>query len=236
MANRMTPAPPEPARSRSWRGPIAAAVLALAILGVAVLYGIGGGARKEEASAGCPGDQALLQKLAPLAHGEVAAFSVLPAARSFPDVQFQGPQDEDRRLSDFKGKFVLLNLWATWCVPCRQEMPSLDKLQASLGSGPFEVVAVSVDTARLERRRLFLKQIGVRSLRFYADPSAEILRALKQAGPVIGLPTSFLIDPHGCELGVIAGPADWASPDATTLITAALETPQPASQPRPKHD
>ncbi|HUZ67836.1 MAG TPA: TlpA disulfide reductase family protein [Beijerinckiaceae bacterium] len=218
----MTPAPTQPTRSRV-RAPLTVAVLTLAILCVAVLYGIGRGPRKEEASAGCPGDQALLQKLVPSAQGAVAALALLPAARSFPNVAFQGPHNEPRHLADFKGKFVLLNLWATWCIPCRQEMPSLDKLQASLGSKRFEVVAVSVDTERLNRRRAFLKQIGVRSLQFYGDPSAEILRVLKQAGPVVGLPTSFLIDPQGCELGVMAGPADWGSKDATRLISAALD-------------
>jgi thiol-disulfide isomerase/thioredoxin len=232
MANRMMPDPTTPARSRTWRGPVAVAVLALAIVCVAVLYGIGRGTRKEEASAGCPGDQTLLRKMAPLAHGQLAAFSVLPTPRSFPNVAFQGPQGKTLHLSDFKGKSVLLNLWATWCVPCRQEMPSLDRMQATLGNDRFEVVAVSVDTTRLERRRLFLEQIGVRSLRFYADPSAEILSVLKQAEPVMGLPTSFLLDPQGCELGVIAGPADWSSQDATALVTAALDEPPP----RPKQD
>lgn len=232
----MTDTPPQPAHSRFRGRSIAVAGLALATLCVAVLYGIDRGARKEAAPGGCPANQALLRQLAPLAHGQIAALSVLPAARPFPNVAFQGPHNEPLRLANFKGKFLLLNLWATWCIPCRQEMPTLDKLQATLGGDRFQVVAVSVDTARLERRRAFLKQAGVRSLSFYADPSAQILRVLKQAGPVIGLPTSFLIDPHGCELGVMAGPADWGSKDAANLITAALDASRPPSHFRPKPD
>jgi len=220
----MTSPNPEPARGGFPRSLGAAAVVALAIVCVAVVYGIVRAPRKEAAATGCPSDAALLQTLAPLAHGEVAAMSLLPAARPFPDVTFEGPDNQPRRLARFRGKFVLLNLWATWCVPCRKEMPALDKLQAVLGGSRFQVVAVNVDTERLGRRRAFLQKIGVRSLRFYADPSAGILSVLKQSGPLVGLPTSFLIDPQGCELGVMAGPADWASKDATRLISTALQS------------
>jgi thiol-disulfide isomerase/thioredoxin len=109
-------------------------------------------------------------------------------------------------------------------VPCREEMPSLDRLQAKLGGDDFEVVAVDIDTTRLERRRAFLKEAGVSSLGFYADPKAEVFQVLKKAGKVVGLPTTLLIDGQGCELGVMPGPADWASEDAMRLISAAKRT------------
>jgi hypothetical protein len=97
-------------------------------------------------------------------------------------------------------------------------MPSLDRLQAAAGGGDFEVVAVNIDTARLEKRQQFLNEVGVKSLAFYADPSADVFQALKRAGKVVGLPTSILLDSNGCELGALAGAAVWDSPDARKLI------------------
>lgn len=115
-----------------------------------------------------------------------------------------------------------MNLWATWCVPCREEMPALDRLQAKLGSGDFEVVAINVDTARLERAKDFLKDTGVKNLAFYSDPKADVFYRLRTAGKVVGLPTTFLVGRDGCEIAVMSGPADWASDDAIALIRAAL--------------
>jgi len=117
-----------------------------------------------------------------------------------------------------------LNLWATWCVPCREEMPALDRLQAQAGGADFEVVALNIDTARLEKRQQFLSEIGVKALKFYADPSADVFQTLKRAGKVVGLPTTILIDADGCELGTLAGAAAWDSPDALRLVAAARGT------------
>ena len=138
------------------------------------------------------------------------------------DISFLDKDGQKRTLADFRGKTVLLNLWATWCVPCREEMPALDRLQASQGGKDFEVVAVNIDTARLDRRQAFLDGAGVKSLAFFADPTADAFQALKQAGKVVGLPTSILVDPQGCELGIMAGPAAWDSPDGQKLVTAAV--------------
>ena len=101
-------------------------------------------------------------------------------------------------------------------------MPSLDRLQAAAGGQNFEVVAVNIDTARLDRRQAFLNEIGVKSLVFFADPSADVFQTLKRAGKVVGLPTSILIDAQGCEIGALAGAAAWDSPDARRLIGAVL--------------
>ena len=121
-------------------------------------------------------------------------------------------------LADFKGRALVLNLWATWCVPCRAEMPALDRLQAEAGNKDFEVVAVDVDTARLERVPAFLDGIGVKALARYADPSGDLLEKLRVAGIALGLPTSVLIDKEGCELGAVAGAAKWDSDDALAAI------------------
>jgi len=100
-------------------------------------------------------------------------------------------------------------------------MPALDQLQGALGGPDFTVVAVNVDTARLERPKAFLKEISVKNLGFYADSSADILQTLKGAGAGLGLPTTVLVDKNGCALGVMAGPAQWDSPDALALLAAA---------------
>ncbi|HYP57175.1 MAG TPA: TlpA disulfide reductase family protein, partial [Beijerinckia sp.] len=112
------------------------------------------------------------------------------------------------------------NLWATWCVPCRQEMPALDQLEAKLGSKDFEVVAVNIDTAKLDRPKAFLNEAGVKSLAFYADNTATIFQNLRTAGKALGLPTTILIGKDGCEIGTMAGPANWDSADALALLTA----------------
>ena len=117
---------------------------------------------------------------------------------------------------------MLLNLWATWCVPCRKEMPALDALAGKLGGPAFEVVAVNIDTRDPDKPKNWLKEVGIERLAYYADPSAKVFQELKVVGRAIGMPTTLLVDPTGCEIGTIAGPAEWASDDAVKLVTAAL--------------
>ena len=118
---------------------------------------------------------------------------------------------------------MLLNLWATWCVPCRREMPALDALQADLGGPKFQVVAVNIDTARPERPPAFLKEIGVTHLAYFTDESAKVFQDLKVVGKAFGMPTTLIVDPAGCEIGDMAGPAEWASDDGITLVRAAIK-------------
>src|SRR5205807_2579664 len=106
-----------------------------------------------------------------------------------------------------------LNLWATWCIPCRKEMPALDALQARLGGPNFEVLAINIDTPASAKPRAWLKEAAIARLAYYADPSAKVFQELKLAGKVFGLPTTVLVDPAGCEIGTMAGPAEWASED-----------------------
>ena len=136
------------------------------------------------------------------------------------DPGFQDLTGTAQHFADFKGKFLIVNLWATWCVPCRAEMPSLDRLQAQAGGPDFEVVAINVDTARRERAPAFLNEIGVHGLKRYADPSADSFETLRLAGKALGLPTSLLIDKQGCELETVAGPANWDSRDALEVVKA----------------
>ncbi len=125
--------------------------------------------------------------------------------------------------TDWRGRTVLLNLWATWCVPCRKEMPALDALQGKLGGPDFEVVTVNIDTRDPDKPKAWLKDIGIDKLSYYADSNAKVFQDLKAIGKAFGMPTTLLVDPNGCELATLAGPAEWASDDAVKLVTAALK-------------
>ena len=174
------------------------------------------------ARANCAGAVDAAKRLAPLATGEVAAFSAADTPDLLTDLSFKGADDGGLTLADFAGKTVLLNLWATWCVPCRAEMPALDRLEAELGGPDFTVVAVNVDVRDAERAHAFLDEIGVSRLAFYADPSYKILTDLKRRGLALGLPTTLLVDGKGCRIGVLQGPAAWDSDDAKALVRAAI--------------
>jgi thiol-disulfide isomerase/thioredoxin len=155
--------------------------------------------------------------LANHAIGEVAAFSPSAVRAPLPDISFTDEAGTTRTLADWRGKVVLLNLWATWCVPCRAEIPSLDALESALGGKDFEVVAISTDLGGPEKSRKFLDQAQARTLKLYIDKSGT-----SKAVGVIGLPTTLLIDREGREVGRLVGPAQWSSADAKALITAAI--------------
>jgi thiol-disulfide isomerase/thioredoxin len=154
----------------------------------------------------------------PLSVGEMAAFVFKKAPEPLPAFTFLDASAKERTLQDWKGKVVLLNLWATWCVPCRKEMPGLDRLQGELGSDQFEVVALSADRKGLEGSKQFLDQIKVQKLKLYADPSVRVTSTLK----AVGMPATLLIDREGREIGRLTGPAEWDSAEAKALIKAAL--------------
>jgi thiol-disulfide isomerase/thioredoxin len=198
-------------------GGIAGLAVGLAgVYGVSTLRGNAGG------DPACRPAVALAKKVAPFARGEVAAVNVAKSPLKIPDLAFEDAAGKKLTLAAFRGRTVLLNLWATWCVPCRKEMPTLDALEGQLGSPRFQVVAVNIDTRNPDKPKKFLKDIGVKKLSFYADPSAKAFQDLKSIGRAFGMPTTLLVDPHGCEIGSIAGPAEWASKDAVKLIEAAL--------------
>jgi thiol-disulfide isomerase/thioredoxin len=164
----------------------------------------------------------LARRIEPLAHGQVAAVKPAEEARLLPALAFRDGAGAQRSLADWRGRTVLLNLWATWCVPCRKEMPTLDALQDKLGGPDFEVVAVNIDTRDPDKPRTWLRDIGIGHLAYYADANAKVFQDLKAAGKAIGMPTTLLIDPNGCEIASLAGPAEWASADGVSLVSAAL--------------
>ena len=204
---------------------IVVAAMSGATVVLAAVYGIGA-LKRNAADAACAGAVELAQHVAPLARGEVAAFTIAEQSLRLPDLAFHDGKGTERHLADWRGRTVLLNLWATWCVPCRKEMPALDALEGKLGGPTFEVVAVNIDTRDADKPRAWFKEVGVGHLAYYADTSAKVFQDLKIVGRAAGMPTTVLVDPAGCEIGTIAGPAEWASEDAVKLVTAALQRPQ----------
>lgn len=158
----------------------------------------------------------LLMMLATLSPARAAEpnFIMVDPPKALPDVRFVGGDGHTRTLSTFGGNFLLLNIWATWCVPCRKEMPTLDRLQSTLGGLGFEVVALSIDRGGLDVVRKFYDKIGVTHLPTYIDTTGAALRALA----IAGLPTTLLIDREGREIGRLVGPAEWDTPDTIAFL------------------
>jgi thiol-disulfide isomerase/thioredoxin len=149
--------------------------------------------------------------------------SKLPFARAtrpkpVPELRFDDAEGKTRTLADFRGKVVLLNLWATWCEPCREEMPALDRLQAKLGGERFHVVALSVDQQGPAIARKFYAQVGIKALALYIDPTAKAAFTLDAAG----LPATLLVDRQGREIGRHVGAVKWDDPQVVQRLRRAI--------------
>ena len=201
---------------------IALAAVAGIVAGAFGVYFSGRLAGNPAAAVDCAGALHVAERVKPFAKGEVAAFQVAREPDKLSELALKKPDNSDATLAAFQGQTILLNLWATWCVPCRREMPALDRLEQALGGKDFQVVAVNLDLTDPARAKAFLEQIGVSSLAFYSDPTSGLVARLKGRGLVFGLPTTILIDPKGCRIGVVEGPAEWDSEDAKRLIEAAI--------------
>ena len=154
-----------------------------------------------------------------LSVGQMQNFTFFDAPKPMPEVSFIDSDGRELGLGDFRGKFVLVNLWATWCGPCRREMPSLDRLQARLSGSNFTVLALSQDRKGVAIVEKFLAQIGTRNLAIYVDSSARSARRLG----VIGLPTTVLLDRQGQIIGRLIGSAEWDSDEAARLIKSVIQ-------------
>ena len=171
----------------------------------------------------CAAKAARAKQVAAKAVGQVAALQPADPPQSLKALAFNGPDGKPMTIADHAGKTVLLNLWATWCAPCRAEMPALDALQKEKGSNAFEVVAVNVDVGDDAKPKKFLSEIGVQTLGFYRDPTIALFNEAKTRGLALGLPVTMLIDAEGCLIAHMNGPAEWSSPDAKRLVEAALQ-------------
>ncbi len=201
-------------------------VAALAILaGFAAVYGTFRGDDNAPRSRAAPAMEPASGAALPpgpgansLSKGEMAAFVFKTSPETLPDISFVDGEGAPRVLGEWKGKVVLLNLWATWCAPCRKEMPSLDRLQKELGGENFEVIALAVDRAGTAGAKKFLDEIKVENLKPYADPSARSGAALK----AVGMPATLIVNREGREIGRLVGPAEWDGEDARRLVRAAI--------------
>jgi thiol-disulfide isomerase/thioredoxin len=197
-------------------------VAAIGIIAVAV-YGIVARQGNVEAEDSCTINAQLIEtELAPLATGEVAAFQTPREAQDLSGLAFVNSAGAETSIGDFSGKVLLVNVWATWCAPCRREMPALDRLQSELGGEKFEVVPINIDTGSADKPQAFLESIGVKNLPLHRDPTTDVFQTIRKRGLGIGLPVTLLLDKSGCQLGHMAGPAEWDSDDAKALIRAAL--------------
>lgn len=154
--------------------------------------------------------------------GAIAAMRGADKPQSMSSLSFTGPDGKPVRISDFKGKTLLVNLWATWCAPCREEMPALDALETKKGSDKFEVVTINIDTGDDAKPKAFLSEIGVKSLDLYRDPTMGVFNELKRKSLAFGLPVTMLVDKEGCQIAAMNGPADWSSDDALRFVDAAI--------------
>ena len=209
---------PEPAssnpRSRKRAAGAVAAVAVAVLAGVYAMFGVDGNA--PVGSAPAQAGESVLDKS--LSTGAIAAFVFKPGRPAVESGSFKDANGKELTLADWKGRVVLVNLWATWCAPCRKEMPDLAQLQRDYGGDDFEVVAISVDLKGAEASSAFLKEVNSDNLALYVEPTTRIM---KQLG-AIGLPVTILIDRQGGEIGRLLGPAHWTAPEARKLIEAAI--------------
>ncbi|MEL7428485.1 MAG: TlpA family protein disulfide reductase [Pseudomonadota bacterium] len=209
------------------------------ILGiVAVLLGVGlygmfalSGNNSDDTLAAIPGGAGCAasldrgKTLDPLATGDVAAFRALDEPLDLSGITYVDAQGKPGSLADWKGKILLFNLWATWCPPCREEMPYFESLQVEKAGDTFAVVPVSIDLGDAAKPKAFYAETGLKELPFFHDNTMEAFQQLKRKAVALGMPTTLLVDRNTCGLGVLNGPAQWAGPDAIRLIDAAIALP-----------
>lgn len=203
---------------------VAIAAVAGIVAGAAAVYvkqTMSGNAVETADAAQCEGSVARAETLAPYLQGDVAAMIPVSEPKLIQGLTFQDKAGAPMTMANFAGKTVLINLWATWCVPCREEMPALNNLQEAAGGDAFQVLAINIDTGDVEKPQTFLDETGVDQLGLYRDASMGVFNQLKREGLAFGLPVTLLVDGKGCLLGSMNGPAAWDGADAKALVTAA---------------
>lgn len=191
------------------------------ILTVAAAIGLAGGLylalRQGESPTATP-DTSAYAALEPLRQGDMAKLRLAAAPGS--DAAFISEDGSDMTLGAFEGKYTLVNFWATWCAPCRKEMPQLATLQDEFGGENFEVVTIATGRNAVPAMQTFFEEIGVTNLPLHRDPE----QALARDFGVLGLPVTVILDPSGQEIARLQGEADWAAPEARALIAALIGT------------
>ncbi|MEL6921840.1 MAG: TlpA disulfide reductase family protein, partial [Pseudomonadota bacterium] len=166
--------------------------------------------------------EAIKAAVEPTIQGDVAAMAIRNPSEDLGALTFNDIDGKMISMADTGQKIRLVNLWATWCAPCREEMPYLETLQAERGGSDFEVVAISVDGGEPRKPLVFYEDIGLETLPFYHDPTIGVFTELKKLGLAFGLPVTLLIDPQNRVIANMNGPAQWASRDAFAMVDAAI--------------
>ena len=203
-------------------GVIVGVVVAIA---TAVWVSNGGGGQNGSAEGGAYNPSpTIAAALDEAAKGELAAFRATAKGEGYPEIKFVADTGESVGFDHFNGKVTLVNFWATWCAPCRAEMPALDALHAKYQNQGFQVATINLDTGEdgISKAKAFMDEVGLKNLPLHADPTFEAFEVLKARGTALGLPATLLLGPDGHEWGVLAGPAEWNTEDAHALIEAAL--------------
>ncbi len=167
---------------------------------------------------GCEASQQALDAIKSSAHGQLAGLIPAESPADLSTLAFQTADGKPTGIAELKGRFVLLNLWATWCVPCRKEMPALDRLAAARNGPDFTVATVNMDVGDPAKPRTFLDEIKVAALPDYRDPKMALFTSLKTRGLAFGLPTSLILDRKGCQIGALNGPAEWDDQAVLDLV------------------
>jgi thiol-disulfide isomerase/thioredoxin len=205
-------------RSR-WQMP---AVLAVAGLGVAIAawFYLGNTAQAQS----CPAQPIQAQVVDAAAVGQLAALNGTGTGRGYADMAFKDETGKAMTIADFKGKAMLVNFWASWCVPCREEMPALDALATEFNSDRFMVLPINLDIGEggLGKAQEFLDEGQFENLPLYADNTFAAFERLKREAVAVGLPATLLLDADGCELAVLQGPAEWHTEDGKNVIKALI--------------
>jgi len=201
----------------------AGAVVVLAVFSASVLLTARPTLFSEAASAPqCRASARIAAAVAPLATGHMAAFQTVEPA-DLTALPYDGAGRSARTIDALTGRVVLLNLWATWCAPCRAEMPMLANLHEAMAGDDFAVVAVSIDDKDRNRPQDFLTETNAEALDYHREPTLTLFNSLRSAGLAMGMPTTVLLGPDGCAAGVLHGMAEWDSPEAKRLISTAID-------------
>ena len=197
------------------------AALVIAGLAIAITYFVSN-AGPAGAILPCAPQVAQAKTIDSAASGQLAALNGTGTGRGYADLSFTDASGKAVKLSDFAGKTLLVNFWASWCIPCRAEMPALDKVAAQYNDASFEVLPINLDTGSdgLDKAKKFMTDGGFKNLPLYADSTFAAFKRLQTTAVAAGLPTTLLLDKKGCELGVLQGPAVWDSPDGDAVIKA----------------
>ena len=212
MTDMQAPNPGATSRVRLW------VILGLAGLAVAIAAWVwlGNAGQAKE----CPVQAEEAAAIGEAAVGELAALNGTGEGRGYATMAFKDAAGNDMTIADFKGKALLVNFWASWCVPCREEMPALDALATKYNSDAFMVLPINLDIGEggLAKAQAFLDENSFANLPLYADNTFAAFERLKQQAVAVGLPATLVLDENGCELAVLQGPAHWDTPDGEAVV------------------